>query len=195
MGEVSAGAVERTVDSSTGLEIFCYIMAQGAPLSEVAAMCRGLVLHPPSANVVATPFVHFGAVPRNPAAHPAEQGQQPVKQSRQLDHSLLPLSKCDPGSQRGQAPLSPGASAASSSMAESIPTKMPPTGRDKCVESTPQDANDSSCSSASFNVDGTLIIAFLWDGQLRTSTRRRMDSEQVCTCADMFLCLGISHLF
>ncbi len=28
-------------------------------------------------------------------------------------------------------------------------------------------------------VDGSLVVAFLWDGMLRVSTRRRMDSEQV----------------
>jgi hypothetical protein len=36
-----------------------------------------------------------------------------------------------------------------------------------------------SDGTASFKVDGSLIIAFLWDGELRTTTRRRMDSEQV----------------
>jgi hypothetical protein len=31
---------------------------------------------------------------------------------------------------------------------------------------------------ASFKVDGSLAIAFLWDGELQVSTRRRMDSQQ-----------------
>lgn len=33
--------------------------------------------------------------------------------------------------------------------------------------------------SASVKLDGSFIIAFMWQGQLRTTTRRRMDSEQV----------------
>lgn len=35
-------------------------------------------------------------------------------------------------------------------------------------------------ASASFKLDGSLIIAFVWRGQLFTCTRRRMTSEQVC---------------
>lgn len=38
--------------------------------------------------------------------------------------------------------------------------------------------NDKA-ASASFKLDGSLIIAFEWQGQLHTCTRRRMDSEQV----------------
>ena len=34
-------------------------------------------------------------------------------------------------------------------------------------------------AAASFKLDGSLIIAFEWQGQLHTCTRRRMDSEQV----------------
>ena len=178
------------------LEMFCYSMAQGAPLSEVADMCRGLVLHPPSSSVVATPFMHFGAISRESAPPTEQTWLFWLKQSSEQEHTPLPpVSVCEPCSQRGQAPVSPGASAASSSMVGSIPTKMPPTGRDKCVETTPHGAGDSSCSTASFKVDGSLIIAFLWDGQLRTSTRRRMDSEQVRGCADVFLCWGVTSLF
>jgi len=56
---VTAGAVEVSVDDASGLEVFCYNMAHGAPSNLVAAMCRGLVLHPGSKSVVATPFVRF----------------------------------------------------------------------------------------------------------------------------------------
>lgn len=56
---VSAGVVEVSVDDKSGLEVFCYNMAHDAPNSLVAAMCRGLVLHPGSKSVVATPFVRF----------------------------------------------------------------------------------------------------------------------------------------
>lgn len=34
-------------------------------------------------------------------------------------------------------------------------------------------------ATASFKLDGSLVIAFVWQGQLYTCTRRRMDSEQV----------------
>jgi hypothetical protein len=37
-------------------------------------------------------------------------------------------------------------------------------------------------ASASFKLDGSLIIAFVWQRQLYTCTRRRMDSEQVGAC-------------
>jgi hypothetical protein len=34
-------------------------------------------------------------------------------------------------------------------------------------------------ASASFKVDGSLVIAFVWQGELYTCTRRRMTSERV----------------
>lgn len=37
-------------------------------------------------------------------------------------------------------------------------------------------------ASASFKLDGSLIIAFVWRDQLFTCTRQRMSSEQVCCC-------------
>jgi hypothetical protein len=36
-----------------------------------------------------------------------------------------------------------------------------------------------SPAAASFKVDGSLVIAFMWHGRLMVTTRRRMDSEQV----------------
>ena len=38
-------------------------------------------------------------------------------------------------------------------------------------------------ASASVKVDGSLVIAFLWQGELKVTTRRRMDSEQVSCLA------------
>lgn len=37
----------------------------------------------------------------------------------------------------------------------------------------------SSPATASFKVDGSFIIAFIWDDRVRVTTRRRMNSEQV----------------
>lgn len=37
----------------------------------------------------------------------------------------------------------------------------------------------SALSTASIKVDGSLVIAFLWEGRLVVGTRRRTDSEQV----------------
>jgi hypothetical protein len=55
---VADGSVERNVDPTSGLEVYCYRLSQPSS-SAVAAMCRGLVLHPGSETVVATPFVRF----------------------------------------------------------------------------------------------------------------------------------------
>jgi hypothetical protein len=55
---VAAGEVECTADETSGLEVYCYNMSE-PPRSLTAALCRGLVLHPDSKTVVATPFVRF----------------------------------------------------------------------------------------------------------------------------------------
>lgn len=55
---VAAGEVECTVDEASGLQVFCYNMSEPTR-SPTAALCRGLVLHPGSKTVVATPFVYF----------------------------------------------------------------------------------------------------------------------------------------
>lgn len=39
--------------------------------------------------------------------------------------------------------------------------------------------SQSAPATASFKVDGSFIIAFMWDDKLRVTTRRRMNSEQV----------------
>ncbi|GLC36994.1 hypothetical protein PLESTM_000526500 [Pleodorina starrii] len=41
------------------------------------------------------------------------------------------------------------------------------------------DGGGGCLATASVKVDGSLILAFMWGGQLRTATRRRLDSEQV----------------
>eukprot|EP00798_Chlamydomonas_sp_ICE-L_P031635 gene31635-6829_t len=45
----------------------------------------------------------------------------------------------------------------------------------------------SGLATASIKVDGSLIIAFMWQGQLRTATRRRMHSEQAIWAKEWLL--------
>jgi hypothetical protein len=45
-------------------------------------------------------------------------------------------------------------------------------------KSLADDGWNDDIARASFKVDGSLAIAFLWDGQLQVNTRRRMDSQQ-----------------
>ena len=125
LAAVAGGSVERTVDTATGLEIFNRrprdpaspnpggasreaLAAPPPPPTGIESMCRGLVCHPPSARVVATPFGSFADPPGRP---------------------------------------------------------WPASRRDEVAR-------------AAVKVDGSLAIAFLWEGALRVCTRRRMDSEQ-----------------
>eukprot|EP00397_Hematodinium_sp_SG-2012_P004230 GEMP01004241.1.p1 GENE.GEMP01004241.1~~GEMP01004241.1.p1 ORF type:complete len:1189 (+),score=204.44 GEMP01004241.1:150-3716(+) len=56
----AVGKVEKIVDDETGLEVFnCAKNAAGPESPVEVRMCRGLVLHPPSQTIVATPFVRF----------------------------------------------------------------------------------------------------------------------------------------
>ena len=46
------------------------------------------------------------------------------------------------------------------------------------VQGCPTTRYDDVLARAALKVDGSLAIAFLWDGQVQVSTRRRMDSQQ-----------------
>eukprot|EP00798_Chlamydomonas_sp_ICE-L_P024615 gene24615-10236_t len=131
---VESGAVERSVDADSQLEILSYSQSLGPPQSEAAAMCRGLVLHKPSQTVVATPFVRFEEL--LPAADPEEpsDSEEPSDYALALSASLY-----------------------------------------------------SGAATASIKVDGSFIIAFKWEEQLRTATRRRMDSEQAIWAKEWLL--------
>jgi len=48
--------------------------------------------------------------------------------------------------------------------------------------------------TASFKLDGSLIIAFVWQGQLYTCTRRRMDSEQVRQALTLLLAISYAAM-
>lgn len=132
---VACGTVERSVDAATGLHVYNY--RAGAPEGPAESICRGLVLHPASHTVVATPFLRFNEEDAHAAAAPLRPPMQP----------------------------GPMQSAASSSSGS------------RCAGGI--SAAGASLASASFKVDGSLAIAFLWGGEVRVATRRRMDSEQV----------------
>ena len=99
--------VEKYFDSYTGLEVFSYKRTNDGPKQYLEDICRGLVLHPPSKTVVATPFTRF----YKPSDSDIEE---------RGDHLVR----------------------------------------------------------ATVKFDGSLIIAFKWQGQIYATTRRRMDSEQ-----------------
>jgi hypothetical protein len=111
---VAEGKVERWVDPNTDLHVYSYLIGtnrdpRDEPEPDVD-MCRGLVLHPSTCSIVATPFAKFTCV--------------------------------------GDLPMAA--------------TTAPATAR----------------ARASIKYDGSLLIAFLWGGQVYATTRRRMDSEQ-----------------
>ncbi|KAG2502098.1 hypothetical protein HYH03_000590 [Edaphochlamys debaryana] len=79
MAAVEAGGVQRSMDPGSGLELFS-CRTPGSPPSPAEALCRGLVLHPPSRTVVATPFTFAPSI-RETAdlpAKPSSDGPQPM---------------------------------------------------------------------------------------------------------------------
>ena len=135
---VKDGTVEKWVDpAGSGIEIFNYISAENDvdTLGSTVAqnMCRGLVLHPKSSSVLATPFVRFRP---------------------ELKTSL-----------------------ASSEAAA--------TNAGKTKETL----------TASMKIDGSLVIAFVFCGNVLTATRRRMDSEQALWASSWIESNGVgAHL-
>ncbi|KAK3275520.1 hypothetical protein CYMTET_16352 [Cymbomonas tetramitiformis] len=113
----ATGAVERTVEAHSALEVFNY--RSHAPATPLHALCRGLVVHPPTCQVVAMPFVRFCE-----SIEAAAEGG---------DFRLYP---------------------------EEVKKFL------------------TEPAEFSLKVDGSLAIAFLWDGEVRVATRRRLDSEQ-----------------
>ncbi|PNW75381.1 hypothetical protein CHLRE_12g524850v5, partial [Chlamydomonas reinhardtii] len=212
--QVAAGVVERWEDpAGSGLEVYSYRQnREAATAGPVAAMCRGLILHPPSESVVATPFARFGdAQPDDLAASvsAAASGVGPCMVcgcSSERDEHGDRICYCDACKQRGcqsSAPVLPvvGSGAASrqqrrfqSSAAVLRPsaggwrlpalraTLLPPDCRQ--TDSSRGTGAAAWCpaanvpAAASVKVDGSMVVAFVWAGQLRTATRRRMDSEQ-----------------
>ncbi|KAJ9532465.1 hypothetical protein QJQ45_010515 [Haematococcus lacustris] len=125
LAAVQCGSVEVSSDPDTGLQVFNYLPVASPGSSQAEQLCRGLVLHPDSQTLVATPFTRFAA-------------------EQQLDSPHAPRSVL---------------SAAATALA------APPAGQ-------------SSSVRAAVKMDGSLVIAFLRQGQVHACTRRRMTSEQ-----------------
>ncbi|KAL4424357.1 hypothetical protein ABPG75_001658 [Micractinium tetrahymenae] len=160
--EVEAGTVELTVDSTSGLHIYCYRQSLGPPRSAVAAMCRGLVLHPASHTVVASPFTRFDELGQTSAAAAAAAAST----------RLSPRPGSSVGGSSGREEEEEGSGAA-----------LPGSPADQ--ENLAMYASSSGRpASASLKLDGSLITAFLWDSQPQAATRRRMDSEQALWARD-----------
>jgi hypothetical protein len=211
MERVEAGEVERWVDEASGLEVFSYT---GAPAvgDRVAAMRRGLVLHPPSGSVVATPFVRFSELPGAPlvaaaaAAAALSTTRSPQKAgcgcsvcgcSAEVDEHGERICYCDSCRVLGCSPLqlrssstaAYGRGAADAAGSSCAPTAWAAKVSDASPCSGSSSSSDkpaalhslcaaSSTAAASAKVDGSLVIAFEWQGELTVTTRRRMDSEQ-----------------
>ncbi|KAJ9504850.1 hypothetical protein QJQ45_030446 [Haematococcus lacustris] len=129
LAAVQCGSVEVSSDPDTGLQVFNYLAAASPGSSQAEQLCRGLVLHPDSQTLVATPFPRFAA-------------------ERQLDSPPCTVTR-----------------AAATAVAPPPPAGQP---------SSPA----AAAVRAAVKVDGSLIIAFLWQGQVHACTRRRMTSEQ-----------------
>jgi hypothetical protein len=196
MERVEAGAVERWVEEGSGLEVFSYTgSAAGDPA--VAAMCRGLVLHPPSSTVVATPFVRFTELPGPAAPVVSSSASRAAAEvpggacsvcgcSARVDAEGDRICFCDSCWGGCSHPAASGehrsrSSSSSSSTAVDAPAEVQQIGSSSSSSSgstAPPLPNSSSPAAASFKVDGSLAIAFQWQGELMVTTRRRMDSEQ-----------------
>ena len=152
--EVAAGHVERWVHSASGLEVYCYLQEAGVP-SGVAAWCRGLVLHPPSTTLVATPWVRFGdACEAAPGAATAAEAEAAAAGGGGTD------SEEEGGeAEAEEAGLLPGSAGDAANLSL-------------------YSGGGGGLASASLKLDGSLVVAFKWQGQVYTATRRRMDSEQ-----------------
>ncbi|GLC36991.1 hypothetical protein PLESTM_000526200 [Pleodorina starrii] len=153
MAAVQAGSVERSVDVGTRLEVFNY--RPSAPPGPVEALCRGLVLHPPSASVVATPFVKFGEV-----APEANHLKPPVGRRPGL---CTVRHRAPPQSRRpGLCTVTDG-EVEDELLAQVVLEEQNDTGarRDLAVAG---DGGGGCLATASVKVDGSLILAFVWGG-------------------------------
>ncbi|KAG2496622.1 hypothetical protein HYH03_005443 [Edaphochlamys debaryana] len=182
MAAVEAGGVERSVDPGSGLELFdCRPGSEAA--SEVEALCRGLVLHPPSRTVVAAPFGPLGEPSRPPPAAPHQPAAPPARRPAKgkdwhsvafraplVTVTLLPETEAELRalSSGGGGTACPDAPASASGGADT----------------SAGGSGGAPLCSASVKVDGCLVLAFTWGGQLRTATRRGMEAEQALWAGD-----------
>lgn len=178
--EVAAGTVHRTTDPDSGLEVFCYDLSTGPPSSSTAVMCRGMVLHPASSSVVATPFARFGgpqsmpAVSRALAAAAAGGGGSSCSSGSSSTGGNRGARANNKGG-RGQLLIRDCSAGPSTRQLAKVAASEPGPGSLQLYQHWGQ----APIASASVKVDGSFVLAFLWQGQLQVATRRRMDSEQV----------------
>ncbi|KAG2496623.1 hypothetical protein HYH03_005444 [Edaphochlamys debaryana] len=177
---VEAGRVQRSVDPGSGLELFdCRPGTEAA--SEVEALCRGLVLHPPSQTVVAAPFSCLGELSPPPPAELQLDGVRPARPvSYPINYGLWHVGHRLPRLRRTATMLLLGTLEELSLEAHQPNLTNPtlPTSASGGADSAGSDMGGSPLSSASVKVDGCLVLAFTWGGQLRTATRRGMEAEQ-----------------
>jgi transcriptional regulator of met regulon len=184
--EVAAGNVRCITDPDSGLEVFCYDMNIGPPSSSSAAMCRGLVLHPASSSVVATPFARFGGPGSVPAVHSVLAAAAVERSSTSSSSSTRNVGQNNSrGGRRGRSNTrgkGAGRSSITAVLQEQPASAAASTSSSGGLQLY-QQWGEAPFASASVKVDGSFVLAFMWQGNLCTATRRRMDSEQVCfTC-------------
>lgn len=263
---VAEGAVEVWQDATSGLQVFNY-KQPGAPKDPIWACCRGLVLHPGSETVVATPLQRFTELGERDAAvvggddaggalsGQVSSGLEMLQEEEVLqehpdfvkERALGPCGRCgcttmhdmhgdricfcdtcwSTGCDYSGSPVPQWSEVAGTSArmkhgagyesdsASSSDCGLPLDDEDDVSGDEVQAANlvikgsrkpmdrrwlpggrydrasavlyssaawsdAADSASATYKVDGSLVIAFVWEGQVRVATRRRMDSEQVC---------------
>lgn len=140
------------------------------------------MLHPPSSTLVASPWVRFGEAGEAESAklaEPAGEASAAGAAARSLPGRCLGSAGAST-SQRGSTTLSRFLSQAGSEEEEGAEEEA------ALLPGSTGDAANLACytggggglATASLKLDGSLVIAFKWDGHVYTATRRRMDSEQ-----------------
>ncbi|PNH03221.1 hypothetical protein TSOC_010756 [Tetrabaena socialis] len=202
---VAAGTVERWVDAATGLEVFNYTRLS-ATLDPVERMCRGLVLHPPSRTVVATPFARFGELEAGEQQGMSRANWMLGGQCRvcgcsaEVDDQGERICFCDTCFGNGRSCRAGRAREAAEQNVqqqqeqwrsvqeiwerEPCPAEQQAVGPPRSVRPVPPpDPEADGVAAASVKVDGSFIVAFSWGGTVHAATRRRMDSEQAVWAA------------
>jgi hypothetical protein len=187
--EVTAGTAHCTTDTQSGLQVFCYDLSSGPPTSSTAAMCRGLVLHPASSSIVATPFARFGGPKSVPVMRRALAGAATGGGSSSSGNRGECSSRGGRASSKGRGGRGGRGQGRGRSGSAGTATGQPA----EAAASTPSSGSlqlyqhweKTSSASASVKIDGSFVLAFLWQSQLYTATRWRMDSEQVGACRSL----------
>jgi hypothetical protein len=188
--EVEAGTVHCTAEPDSGLQIFCYDLSLGPPSSSTSAMCRGLVLHPASSSRVATPFVRFGGPDSCYSVPVMQSGLAAAAASGSAASSSVSSSTAagnSSGVRAGVECSSRGRGGSGTRNGRGGSSGRSPAGvtaaAAKAIKPDALQLHQSRSAlpqaSASVKVDGSFVLAFLWQGQLQVATSRRMDSQQV----------------